>query len=101
MTQATVVAQVHQPLDVHRDVATEVTFHHIVAIDGLADLDNLGVGQLVDPTLCRDADLLGDLLGELGADAVYVLQRNQDALIGRYIDASDTSHVALLRTGPS
>ena len=59
-------SQVHQPLDVHRHVAAEVTLDQVVAVDGLADLQDLGVGQLVDPALGRDADLLDDLGAPFG-----------------------------------
>jgi len=51
VAQATIVAQIHKPLDVHRDVAAEVTFHDVVAVDGLANLDDFGVGQLIDAAL--------------------------------------------------
>jgi hypothetical protein len=54
---------------------------------------DLGVGQLVDPPLGRDADLLADLLGLGRADAVDVLKRDDDALVGRDVDACDTGHV--------
>src|SRR3712207_7937033 len=51
-------------------------FDHVVAVDGLADLQHLGVGELVDAPLGRDAYLVGDLLRLARADAVDVLQRN-------------------------
>ena len=35
-------------------------------------------------------------LAFFGADAMDILQRDHDALVGRKIDASDTSHVVLL-----
>ncbi len=93
VTQAAVAAEVHQALDVHRDFATQVALDLVVAVDRLADLQHLGVGQLVDAALGRDADLVDDLLGELRADAVDVLQRDDDALVGRDVDASDTGHL--------
>src|SRR5690606_6766620 len=51
MAQATIIAQVHEALDVHRHVAAQIAFHNIVAVDGLADLDDFGVGQLVHAAL--------------------------------------------------
>ena len=36
MTQTTVAADLHQPLDIHPDLSTEITFHLIVASNDLA-----------------------------------------------------------------
>src|SRR5690606_33154283 len=95
VTQAAVAGQVHQALDVHRGLATQVALDGVIPVDGLADLQDLGVGQLVHPTRRLDADLLGDFLGGRRADAVDVLKRDFDALVGRDVDASDTGHEAL------
>ncbi len=67
MAQAAIAAEVHQPLDVHRDLAAQVALDHVVAVDGFADLEHFGVGQLVDAALGRDADLLADLLRQTSA----------------------------------
>ena len=48
MAQAPVTAEIHQALDIHGDVAAKIAFHDIVAIDDLADLDDLRFGQLAD-----------------------------------------------------
>src|SRR3954464_12077987 len=92
MAQAAVAAEVHQSLDVHRHFAAQVALDLVVAVDRFADLQHFGVGELVDATLGRNADLIDDLLGELLADAVNVLKRDHNALVGRYVDARDTSH---------
>src|SRR4029079_4040063 len=73
MTQAAIAAQIHQPLDVHRHFAAQVTLNLVVAVDRLADLQHLRVGQLVDPPLRRDADLLHDLGGKFRSDALDIL----------------------------
>src|SRR5690606_6983311 len=86
-------AEVHQALDVHRDFAAQVALDLVVAVDRFADLDDFGVGELVDAAVGRNADLGHDLLGELLADAVNVLQRDDDALVGRYVYACDAGHV--------
>ena len=93
MTQATVVAQIHQTLDVHGHRTAKITFHDIVAVDCFTDLDDFGIGELVHATRDRNANLGADLLGELVADPVDILQRNNYALIRRDIDASNTCHV--------
>src|SRR3954465_980991 len=95
MAEPAVAAEVHEPLDVHRHFAAQVAFDLVVAVDGLTDLQHFRVGQLVDAALRRDADLVDDLLGELLANAVNVLKRNDDVLVGRNVDAGYTSHILL------
>jgi hypothetical protein len=82
VTQAAVAAEVHQTLDVHGDFAAQVAFDLIIAVDRLADGENFGVRELVDAAIERNADLGDDLGSELLADAVNVLKRNDDALVG-------------------
>jgi len=74
------------------DLAAQVALHHIVTVDRLADLQHFGVGELRDPAFRGDAHLLADFRRDLGADAVNILQRDDDALVGRDIDACDTRH---------
>src|SRR5437899_5234573 len=100
VTQAAIAAEVHEPLDVHRDFAAQVAFDLVVAVDRLADLQHFRVGELVDAAVCRDADLVDDLLGKLLADAVNVLKRDDDALVGRNVDAGYTSHFFSSPYGP-
>src|ERR1700753_2145962 len=61
MTQATIAAEVHQTLDVHADFATKIALGQIVAVDPFADLPHFLVGQLADPTVRRNPDLLDDV----------------------------------------
>ena len=72
MTQAPVAAQVHQTLDVHRHFAAEVALDPVVAVDGFADPQDLGVGQLVDAALGRDADLARRSPSRLRPDTMNV-----------------------------
>ena len=41
MTQAAIAAEIHQPLDVHRDFAAQIALDHVVAVDHLADVQHL------------------------------------------------------------
>ena len=45
VAQAAVAGQVLQALDVHGDFAAKVALHDVLAVDGLADLEHLGVGR--------------------------------------------------------
>src|SRR5215212_2313143 len=93
VAEAPVRAEVHKPLDVHGHLAAEVALDHVVAVDSLADLQHLGIRELVDPALGRNAHLVGDLLRLPRPDAVDILQRDNDALVGRNIDACDAGHL--------
>ena len=73
--------------------AAQVAFDHIVAVDHFADGEDFGVGELIDPLGMRNLHLVDNLDGIDRADAMDVAQRDDRALVGRYIDACDTGHV--------
>src|ERR1700733_202870 len=102
VTQAAITAEIHQPLDVRRDLAAEVAFDDVVAVDDFAQLQYVLVAQLRHPARFGDRDLIEDFVGLGAANSIDVLQRNHDALVGRQIDASDASHVSysLRRAAP-
>src|SRR5690349_18367696 len=93
VAQATVAAKVHQPLDVHRNFAPQIALDDIVAVDHLAQLQHFLIGQLRYPARVRHRYLVHDFLSFGRANAVDILQGDDDALVGWDIDASDTSHV--------
>src|SRR6185312_14276407 len=100
MAQAAIAAKIHEALDVHRDFAAQIALDLIVAVDGFANLQHFSIGKLVDTTLGRNTHLIDDLLGKLFADAVNVLKRDDDTLVGRNVDAGYTSHILLFSMWP-
>src|SRR5947207_861157 len=92
VTQAAIAAEVHQTLDVDADLTTKIALDQIVAIDHFADLKNFLIAELADATLGGDLHLLDDLGRVLLADAMDVLERDQDALVGRDIHTGNTGH---------
>src|SRR5690242_12389776 len=92
MAQAPVTSEVHQTLDVHRDFAAQVALHHVVTIDHFTNLEHLGIGELRDPPLGRKVHLIHNVMGDLGPNAMDILERDHNALIRGKIDARDTSH---------
>ena len=47
--EAPIAAEIHQPLDVDRDLAAKIALDHVVAVDRLANLQDFRVRQLGDP----------------------------------------------------
>lgn len=92
MTQATIAAQIHQPLDVHGRLAAKVAFDDILAVDRLTNLDDFRFGELIDPAAVLDAEAVANFLRVLRPDAVNVTQRDMHALRSRDVDASDLRH---------
>src|SRR4051812_1318492 len=92
MAQAAIAAEVHQTLDVDADFTTKIALDQIVAVDDFADLQNFLIAELADAALGRDLHLLDDLGSVLLADAMDVLERDQDALVGWDIHAGNTGH---------
>src|SRR3982074_1706304 len=92
MTQAAIAAEVHQTLDVDADFTTKIALDQIVAVDHFADLQNFLVAELADAALGGNLHLLDDLGRVLLADAMDVLERDQDALVGRDIHTGNTGH---------
>jgi hypothetical protein len=90
MPQPTVAAKIHQPLDVHGGLTPQVAFDYVVTIDHFANLQHFLVGQLRDSALAGNPDLGHDVTGLCRSDAVDVLKADKHALIGWYVDASDT-----------
>jgi hypothetical protein len=96
MAQTAVAPKIHQPLDIHRNFAPEIALDYVVAVDDLTELKHFLVGELRNPTRLGHRNLLQDFLGFGVADAMDVLKRDHDALVGWYVDTGDTSHSQLL-----
>src|SRR3979411_2719350 len=92
MAQAAIAAEIHQTLDVDAGLATQIAFDQIVAVDHFAYLQHFLVAQLRHAAIIGNLDLLQDVGRILLADAMDVLERDQDALVGRNIHAGNTGH---------
>ena len=70
----------------------QVPFDRVITVDGLANLENFLIRELVDAPGIFNADL-GHDFARLGlADAVNVLKRDNHALVRRDVDACDAGH---------
>src|SRR4051812_39526729 len=93
MTQAPIAAEIHQPLDVELDFAPQIALDHVVAVDHFTDVQHLLIGELRHAPLAREIQFFHDLGRVFLSNPMNVLQRNNNALVGRKVDTSDTSHV--------
>src|SRR5574343_1047195 len=91
MAEAAVAAQVHQTLDVHRGLATQVTLDRELA-HFFPDLLQVAVGQVLDLLVEGDANRRADLLRGRAADAEDVGQADLRVLLRRNVDTSNTCH---------
>src|ERR1700712_1137160 len=92
MPQATVGAEVHLTLDVHRDVATKVTFDAHVGVEILADALDVAFREFLGLTVAGDTGRFQDLLRLGRTDSIDVAERNTDVLTRGKIDACNTGH---------
>ena len=63
VTNAAIATDVHQSLDVHLHLATEVTFHFVFVTDYLTHCGCLGIGPILDAGVLVDTGLLEDCSG--------------------------------------
>src|SRR3954447_3567017 len=94
VAEAAVGADLREPLDVLRAIATEVTLD-LLRLDGLAQLHDLVVGQVLDVGVRIDAGVLDDLRRRGLADPVDVGEPHLHALVGRDVYPRDASHLRL------
>src|SRR5262249_8642559 len=99
---AAIAAEIHQPLDVHRDFTAQIAFHDVIAVDDFANLDDFVFRQIADAPVERDAYLLADHLRIGRTYSVDIAQRDIHMLVGRNIDAGNARHGDLLAfNGPA
>jgi hypothetical protein len=92
MTQAAIAAEIHQPLDVHGDLTTEVTLDLVALLEELADSDDLTLAELVGPDVRVNPRLRADLQRRGPPNAEDVLERDPDLLIAREVDTGNSCH---------
>lgn len=93
MSKPAVTTEIHEALDVHRDLALEVTFNLEVLVDALANLLDLCLIELFGSLVLRNPSDFTDLLRDVRTDAVNVLERDHRVLTARNIDACNACHL--------
>jgi hypothetical protein len=83
MAQTAIAAEIHQALDIGCGLAAKVALDGVIAVDGFADLENFSVREFGNATFNGDVRLFANFLGVGFADAMNVLQRDDDALLSK------------------
>src|SRR5689334_6514054 len=96
MPQPAIAADLHQSLDVHRDLLAEIALDAADLFDHPADLAHIVFGEILHPDVGTHARGAEDVVRSLPADAVDVGESDLDTLGARQIDACDTSHTLSL-----
>src|SRR5829696_1475530 len=91
VAEAAVGPDLHQPFDVLRALAPEVTLDFTV-LDRLAKFHHLVLGQVFDRGAGVDARLLEDLLRRGAADSEDVGEPDFGPFVDRDVDARDACH---------
>src|SRR6266496_3308669 len=92
VADAAVAPDVHEALDAHGDLATQVALHLVLALEDVADAARLIVAPVLDALVGVHAGFGEDLLGRRDADPVDVLNRDLAPLVTRQIHSGDTCH---------
>jgi hypothetical protein len=90
---AAVAPDVHQPLHVHRDFASQIALDLVLALDDVADASGLIVGPALHALVPVHARVRHDPTGRRDADPVDVLDGDDPALLARQIHSGDACHV--------
>src|SRR5688572_8241952 len=95
MSQAAIAAEVHEALDRKADVAAKVAFGFESGFHALTNFRDLCVGEIIGTQAVWQLSVLDDLFGARLADAVDVLQSDDDSFVSRKVDTTDTCHICL------
>src|SRR6185369_631822 len=94
MAHAAIRAQVHEALDVHGHLATQVTLDGKL-LDQRADRVDLGLGEILHLGLGVDASSRAQVASACAPDTVDVGQADPQVLVHRNVDTGNTCHVSL------
>jgi hypothetical protein len=96
MAETTVATDVHQTLDVHRRLATQITLDRELR-DVIPDFFQVRIGQIFDFLGISNATGFADFASAGATDTKNGGQANFGMLLRRNVDASDTCHFRPLK----
>ena len=116
VAQSPIAPEIHHPLDVHLNLAPEVSFNHDVAVDMLAKCKHLDIGKFIDPPGLINSDSFADLDRPRMTDAmdagqgdgntlscrdVYTCYPRQFAVLSALVDPQSPGPSATIRRAGS
>src|SRR5262249_29384917 len=87
-------ADLHQPLDVHRDLLAEVSLDAALLLDHPADLPHIVLGQILDADVGADSGVLQDAVRPDASDAVDVGETDFHPFRAWKINSCDARHIS-------
>src|SRR5262249_44440630 len=81
VTKPSIAADIHQPLDVHLHLLTEIAFDHTLLVDHHADPIHFVFTQLTNPTIDIHSRFGENLVGARATDSVDICQTNLSSLV--------------------
>ena len=93
-TQAAVAADLHQALDVERDLLAKIALHASLLLDDAADLAHVVFRQILHANVRADARLAEDVVRALPPDPVDVGEADFNPLRPWKVDACNTCHIS-------
>jgi hypothetical protein len=90
VTESAVGTDLLEPLDRLRALTAKVALHLEVAVDVVAKLGDLGIGEVAHLLVGREPELGADLARGRRADAVDVRQSDLEALLAREINSCNS-----------
>src|SRR5688572_30749167 len=92
MSQAAIAADLHQPLDVHRDLLPEIAFDAAYLFEHPADLADVVFREVLHADVRADARRDQHVVRPLPPDAVDIGEADLDPLRARKIDTCNSRH---------
>src|SRR5262245_57234450 len=96
MTAAAIAADLHQPLDVHRDFLPQIAFDAALFLEYPADLAHIVFGKILDADIRAHSGFAQNHVRSMSADAVDIRQADFHPFGSRQIDASNTCHFSAI-----
>jgi hypothetical protein len=100
VSQASIGSDVDQSADVAVDLAPQVSFDHLLAVDNLANSSQVAFAEIAHSRVVNNARSLHDIFGLRGADTKDAPQRDFDTLVVWNVDSRDYRHVSPSACGP-
>jgi hypothetical protein len=92
VAKATVGTDIDEPLDVHRDLFSEVTLNLVIILDHITDRSDFGLRKIAGLDVTCHIGSVTDVTSSLSANAKDIRERNVHALVAREIYTFNTCH---------